>query len=138
MDDKHQNRLDHCARIKLDVNPSFPSIHREAQQTAGTHPGMSTQVARLLLKPPHNIRLILQAGFGRSISLVLGISHSFMKMARVLVIPCSHIKGEWPRSEEHTSEIQSLMRNSYARFCLTKNTNQIRSIYMPSSTFKQT
>src|SRR3546814_7205491 len=26
-----------------------------------------------------------------------------------------------PRSEEHTSELQSLMRNSYAVFCLTKN-----------------
>src|SRR3546814_4187294 len=28
-----------------------------------------------------------------------------------------------PRSEEHTSELQSLMRNSYAVFCLTKKTN---------------
>src|SRR3546814_10856770 len=27
------------------------------------------------------------------------------------------------RSEEHTSELQSLMRNSYADFCLKKNTN---------------
>src|SRR3546814_4935024 len=27
-----------------------------------------------------------------------------------------------PRSEEHTSELQSLMRISYAVFCLTKNT----------------
>src|SRR3546814_2535277 len=27
-----------------------------------------------------------------------------------------------PRSEEHTSELQSLMRNSYAVFCLTKKT----------------
>src|SRR3546814_4793593 len=26
-----------------------------------------------------------------------------------------------PRSEEHTSELQSLMRISYAVFCLTKN-----------------
>src|SRR3546814_10146699 len=26
----------------------------------------------------------------------------------------------WRRSEEHTSEIQSLMRNSYAVFCLKK------------------
>src|SRR3546814_3683982 len=26
-----------------------------------------------------------------------------------------------PRSEEHTSELQSLMRTSYAVFCLTKN-----------------
>src|SRR3546814_4621693 len=28
------------------------------------------------------------------------------------------------RSEEHTSELQSLMRNSYAVFCLTKKTKQ--------------
>src|SRR3546814_5373769 len=27
------------------------------------------------------------------------------------------------RSEEHTSELQSLMRTSYAFFCLTNNTN---------------
>src|SRR3546814_7686167 len=26
----------------------------------------------------------------------------------------------WVRSEEHTSELQSLMRSSYAVFCLTK------------------
>src|SRR3546814_7922171 len=30
---------------------------------------------------------------------------------------------ETHRSEEHTSELQSLMRNSYAVFCLTKKTN---------------
>src|SRR3546814_1011318 len=28
--------------------------------------------------------------------------------------------GDHPRSEEHTSELQSLMRNSYAVFCLKK------------------
>src|SRR3546814_8920854 len=28
------------------------------------------------------------------------------------------------RSEEHTSELQSLMRNSYAVFCLTKKNNK--------------
>src|SRR3546814_1922388 len=30
--------------------------------------------------------------------------------------------GQPPRSEEHTSELQSLMRNSYAVFCLKKKT----------------
>src|SRR3546814_6219882 len=30
------------------------------------------------------------------------------------------------RSEEHTSELQSLMRTSYAVFCLTKKTNKTR------------
>src|SRR3546814_1250172 len=36
------------------------------------------------------------------------------------------IKGAWStRSEEHTSELQSLMRISYAVFCLKKKKNQI-------------
>src|SRR3546814_7844355 len=32
--------------------------------------------------------------------------------------------GTGLRSEEHTSELQSLMRNSYAVFCLTKKKKQ--------------
>src|SRR3546814_3430145 len=36
--------------------------------------------------------------------------------------PYARIKQEQPRSEEHTSELQSLMRISYAVFCLKKNT----------------
>src|SRR3546814_8006827 len=32
--------------------------------------------------------------------------------------------GDMARSEEHTSELQSLMRNSYAVFCLNKKHNQ--------------
>src|SRR3546814_9078003 len=31
------------------------------------------------------------------------------------------------RSEEHTSELQSLMRNSYAVFCLKKKIHQIQN-----------
>src|SRR3546814_6517549 len=34
------------------------------------------------------------------------------------------IKGQPDRSEEHTSELQSLMRISYAVFCLKKKKNQ--------------
>src|SRR3546814_7637628 len=34
------------------------------------------------------------------------------------------IIGEGARSEEHTSELQSLMRNSYAVFCLKKKIRQ--------------
>src|SRR3546814_10781100 len=38
-------------------------------------------------------------------------------------------EGEWvlERSEEHTSELQSLMRNSYAVFCLKKKKKPIKS-----------
>src|SRR3546814_5019532 len=48
--------------------------------------------------------------------------------ANPLVTP-AHIVPEWYflpfyRSEEHTSELQSLMRISYAVFCLTKNISE--------------
>src|SRR3546814_9126566 len=36
----------------------------------------------------------------------------------------------WPRSEEHTSELQSLMRISYAVFCLKKKKIQYTYIYL--------
>src|SRR3546814_18157164 len=40
--------------------------------------------------------------------------------------PCRHARGKLFRSEEHTSELQSLMRISYAVFCLKKKkTTQI-------------
>src|SRR3546814_2541973 len=40
------------------------------------------------------------------------------------------------RSEEHTSELQSLMRNSYAVFCLKKkktSTNNIKTIHQANN-----
>src|SRR3546814_3457352 len=36
------------------------------------------------------------------------------------------IKRPWVRSEAHTSELQSLMRNSYAVFCLTTQKNETK------------
>src|SRR3546814_2267571 len=40
-----------------------------------------------------------------------------------------------PRSEEHTSELQSLMRISYAVFCLKKKT-KTKTTYTPKNTQK--
>src|SRR3546814_6089008 len=59
-----------------------------------------------------------------------------LKEAARRVIPAEVIdrpKGYFPvpaRSEEHTSELQSLMRISYAVFCLKKQTQQT---YIPIS-----
>src|SRR3546814_2107184 len=36
------------------------------------------------------------------------------------------------RSEEHTSELQSLMRISYAVFCLKKKNNKTTTTYIPT------
>src|SRR3546814_2862642 len=37
------------------------------------------------------------------------------------------------RSEEHTSELQSLMRNSYAVFCLQKNNTKYNKLLEPNT-----
>src|SRR3546814_4489443 len=43
---------------------------------------------------------------------------------RLAVMPALHAQSlDIGRSEEHTSELQSLMRISYAVFCLKKKTN---------------
>src|SRR3546814_3750122 len=39
--------------------------------------------------------------------------------------PCTRLLARNRRSEEHTSELQSLMRISYAVFCLQKKKNKI-------------
>src|SRR3546814_991068 len=41
-----------------------------------------------------------------------------------------------PRSEEHTSELQSLMRISYAVFCLKKKKNQTHEQKQQNRTYK--
>src|SRR3546814_7251212 len=49
--------------------------------------------------------------------------------AFALAPPPAKAGGGWEgRSEEHTSELQSLMRISYAVFCLKKKTNKTRNI----------
>src|SRR3546814_10239217 len=45
--------------------------------------------------------------------------------AVVNLVGILHEGGRQRRSEEHTSELQSLMRNSYAVFCLKKKNNKI-------------
>src|SRR3546814_2973079 len=52
------------------------------------------------------------------ISLMLGLLSSFHIRKRIIVIS---------RSEEHTSELQSLMRISYAVFCLKKKKTHINT-----------
>src|SRR3546814_8201376 len=47
-------------------------------------------------------------------------------MAENLHVGCAVAQESDDRSEEHTSELQSLMRNSYAVFCL-KNKNNIKN-----------
>src|SRR3546814_10189377 len=48
--------------------------------------------------------------------------------------PSSRSQGDAPRSEEHTSELQSLMRISYAVFCLKKKNTTYKNTNNPLNT----
>src|SRR3546814_3309417 len=61
-------------------------------------------------------------GFGLS----LGLPVTYLSLIVLIPLSAMMIKAAglgW-RSEEHTSELQSLMRSSYAVFCLKKNNTQ--------------
>src|SRR3546814_2587840 len=50
----------------------------------------------------------------------IGVRQSIAERRKNAHLYIDIICGEETRSEEHTSELQSLMRNSYAVFCLKK------------------
>src|SRR3546814_6813806 len=57
--------------------------------------------------------------------LILDLSFGWFIMS-LAALPAVYI--EWYRSEEHTSELQSLMRISYAVFCLKKKKSSNKNI----------
>src|SRR3546814_9480492 len=61
------------------------------------------------------------------------VEHPAVRDAVVLGLPCEDYGA---RSEEHTSELQSLMRISYAVFCLKKKKKSPRSL-VTKDTWKQ-
>src|SRR3546814_8105140 len=68
-----------------------------------------------------------QAAFGPSSPLMQGRGSKLCRRRVGRLMPESSRGGgveSGSRSEEHTSELQSLMRTSYAVFCLTKKSNQ--------------
>src|SRR3546814_8355389 len=54
---------------------------------------------------------------------------AFFFIAVVMVLVSYDQERRATRSEEHTSELQSLMRISYAVFCLKKKNNKIYTVY---------
>src|SRR3546814_9422475 len=71
-------------------------------------------------------------------SISVSSSTTNMNMSLVKTGPCL---GKWDRSvarsEEHTSELQSLMRISYAVFCLKKKKKNYKTTNKLSYTMKQ-
>src|SRR3546814_8763946 len=76
---------------------------------------------------------VQHAESGRAVQLVrrerveidIKLAHVDRQMGDALCAVDQHGDAARVRSEEHTSELQSLMRNSYAVFCLKKKKNKI-------------
>src|SRR3546814_4936977 len=89
------------------------SINETLSRTIMTSLTMIVALGSLLIWGPEVI-------FGFTAAMLLGIfvgTYSSVYMAAPILV----------RSEEHTSELQSLMRISYAVFCLKKKSTQTQS-----------
>src|SRR3546814_4693999 len=93
--------------------------------TAGEHPqqriGERLDLERALAKLPKGARTVLM------LYDVEGYAHE--EIAELTGIAVGTSKAQLHRSEEHTSELQSLMRISYAVFCLKKQKLKIYTTY---------
>src|SRR3546814_1816107 len=97
----------------------LPPQARRAPSTCGRKPDF-------LRHKPYPVRLEKCA---KSLASLLRLDHGhFYTSIRWTIVPlCDRVQSrasanhqDGPRSEEHTSELQSLMRISYAVFCLKK------------------
>src|SRR3546814_2661537 len=80
-------------------------------------PGTVTHWQLAVRARTHDLTVVPVYGHAETISVAEGLV--FESGRPVLLLPEVTV----PRSAEHTSELQSLMRNSYAVFCLKQKTN---------------
>src|SRR3546814_4547192 len=84
-------------------------------------PAVAKESGRSLFLPEDRIYLTYEEMLEKEAALPAGQRMDFV----TIVTPnFAHFKPAMLRSEEHTSELQSLMRISYAVFCLKKKNNQ--------------
>src|SRR3546814_9771538 len=55
-----------------------------------------------------------------TMALLLPFTYALEPMTAIVLLASTYVGAEYGRSEEHTSELQSLMRISYAVLCLKK------------------
>src|SRR3546814_7925609 len=94
-------------------------INIPGSEITGTRGGIHNSVTRVLLKPTHMIGGYAQLSYGFNYYGTCGTNRDEFVIVRKMKM-IDWLDGEAPRSEEHTSELQSLMRISYAVFCLKK------------------
>src|SRR3546814_3089967 len=96
-------------RLKLKESPVFQAM-KAAGETARNPLAESFATWA-------NIKMVLVALFGLAAG-TLTQTADRMQVHKYVVHQVAHAYGKTARSEEHTSELQSLMRISYAVFCL--------------------
>src|SRR3546814_7134010 len=104
-----------------------PPVHAEARSTDNDRPAgvvNSCQVVRYKIEPPKAVfaRNLLPNNDVRTV--VLDDPVPVRPKVPLIIKPCAAA-----RSEEHTSELQSLMRISYAVFCLKKKSTKYNTTH---------
>src|SRR3546814_4403432 len=112
-----------------------------AEGTAGQRPGAQTPAiedpiggnTRMLEQIGVVMKqFVIEIGLGDGLEILVGEAPAIFVddrvTGRVHRDVEAHLAPVGMRSEEHTSELQSLMRISYAVFCLKKKTNIIKNI----------
>src|SRR3546814_9747273 len=94
------------------------------RQTPPPSAGLDPPHERLQQGPVQRVlqHLVLDAGI--DVRVVVDLDHEDAAVVLLevdAVQALAHQPGRGHRSEEHTSELQSLMRSSYAAFCLKQN-----------------
>src|SRR3546814_10169458 len=113
---------------RTDTRFPYTTLFRSALAT------LSTQIVLILrtcatmtkAKPGSAPVEITTSGRCRSRHSIAWPTHSRKRNGVFLLQSATIANGVLPRSEEHTSELQSLMRISYAVFCLKKKKHKIQ------------
>src|SRR3546814_5943210 len=101
----------------IDLGQRLAAFNAALDQVA---PGTEGDCRHALLREGEVVRPVEASRFGAGIRRVaatqfLALAHQHVEQAQL-----GDARDREVRSEEHTSELQSLMRISYAVFCLTK------------------
>src|SRR3546814_5273512 len=107
-----------AAAVPVDADPAEPG---EAQHGVGAPQGRSERVGNARLAAvPATVPLCHAIGKARGLDRLLDHREALGPHRRGAGIGLHQLLDRRFRSEEHTSELQSLMRISYAVFCLKK------------------
>src|SRR3546814_8830469 len=126
----------------LSERSGLTQSHISQIETGSLDPGLSSflQMARaldleLVLVPRKLVPAVEAIERENEVSLTVGYlpTRDILRIERVL----SDYQGRKGRSEEHTSELQSLMRISYAVFCLKKKIKEQHKTTCRLSTRRQ-